>query len=241
MKYSGLLFTLLFSTSVFAATELPRNLTAKDRIRALQVLGFGSTSKILDNPYPLGGYSGIEVGLSSEFIPIEDVARLGSKTTDRGELNYYTLTFGKGLFYNIDTHLYFTPAFQPEKVQTFGGQVRWGFYETSFFPLSLTALLYAGGANFSNLINVSTLGADIVATVSMENVAIYFGGGRVRAIGKFIGGPDGITDTQETYEHDEMENHTVFGLSVDISKAFVAFEIDRYSYSIYSTKLGLRF
>lgn len=243
MRYSFFILLALFIglPSAWSMTTLPKNLDAADRIRALEILGFGSVSKILDNPYPLGGYSGIEVGVTSEFIPIEDLASLGNKTTDKGEYNFSTLTFGKGLYYNIDTHIYFTPFVQDEKIQSYGAQLRWGFYEAGFFPLTLTAILYAGGANFSNLINVSSQGLDLVATVAMDNVAIYFGGGRVRAIGRFIGGTGGITDTQDTMEHDIVENHTVFGLNVDISKVFIALEIDRYTDSIYSGKLGYRF
>lgn len=237
---SFIFFSLMMS-STWAETRLPKNLNEQDRIRALQVLGFGSASKVLDNPYPLGGYTGVEIGLTSEFIPVEDLASLGSKTTKKGEFNIYTLTFGKGLFYNIDTHVYFTPFMQGEEVQSYGGQIRWGFYEAGFFPLTLTALLHGGGANFSNLINVSTLGLDLVATVAMDNVAIYFGGGRVRAIGQFIGGPDGITDTQETVEQDVVETHTIFGINVDIAKMFIALEIDRYVDSTYSGKVGFRF
>ncbi|KYG62205.1 hypothetical protein [Bdellovibrio bacteriovorus] len=242
MRLSRLIFILTFFTvcSATAAYDLPKNLNSGDRIRALEILGFGSASKILDNPYPLGGYAGIEVGIASEYIPTEDLATLGSETTDTGEINYLTLTFGKGLYYNVDTHVYFTPALG-DGIQTFGGQVRWGFYEASFFPLTLTAMISGGGANFSNLINVKTLGADVIASVAMDNVAIYFGGGRVRAIGTFIGGTDGITDDQNTVEEDIVENHTVFGINVDIAKFFLALQIDRYADSVYSGKLGYRF
>lgn len=240
-RKSILVCFFLTSFSSWAETSLPRNLNESDRIRALEVLGYGSAPKTLNNPYPLGGYKGIEVGLSSEFIPIEDLASLGNKTTEKGELNYYTLSFGKGLYHNVDTFMYFTPFLQDEKVQTYGGQLRWGFYETAFFPFSLTTNLFVGGANFSNLINVTTVGFDLIATVAMDNVAIYFGTGRVRASGQFIGGSDGITNTQETESHDINENHSVFGLNLDISKVFLAFEIDRYTDSSYSGKLGYRF
>lgn len=238
-----LIFISIFAVTsqAMAATSLPRNLTVADRNRALEILGFGSAPKLLDNPYPLGGYSGIELGLSSEVIPLSDLATLGSASRDKGEFNYYTLTFAKGLYYNVDLHVHFTPFMQSEDVQTFGGQLRWGFFEAAFFPLSLSTVIYSGGANFSNLVNISTLGADLVATVNFDNVAIYFGGGSVRAIGKFIGGADGITDDQRTSVQDVMESHTVFGINIDIAKMFLALEIDRYTDSVYSGKIGVRF
>ncbi len=230
-----------FATLAEAAMTLPKNLDNADQSRALEILGFGSASKILNNPYPLGGYMGIELGVSTEFIPLDDLQDLGSGTEDKGEFNYYTLTLGKGLFYNIDTYLYFTPSVQGENFQNFGAQLRWGFYEFNFFPLTLSAILYGGGANYSNLINISTFGTDILATVNMDNVAIYAGFGSIRAVGKFIGGANGITDDQETTEQDLVETHTVFGVSIGISKMFIAMEIDRYTDTVYSGKLGVRF
>ncbi|MDG0815486.1 hypothetical protein [Bdellovibrio svalbardensis] len=244
MKLCRLLLFIGLSLSVVlaeAAADLPKNLTTSDQIRALEILGLGTSSKVLDNPYPLGGYTGFEVGLTSEFIPMEDLSKLGSKTSDSGEFNYYTLTLGKGLYYNVDTLFYFTPAIQTQKVQSFGGQVRWGFYEASFFPISFSAMAYAGGANFSNLINVTTLGFDLIATVAIDNVALYFGEGRINAQGTFIGGADGITATKETEKQYVTEAHTLAGLNVNIAKFFVALEIDRYVDSVYSGKLGFRF
>ncbi|QDK39008.1 hypothetical protein [Bdellovibrio sp. NC01] len=242
MAHSFIFAALLFvGFTVQAASDLPRNLSTSEQKRALEILGLGSASKILANPYPLGGYTGVEVGLTAEFIPLEDLSNLGTQTNDSGEFNYYTLTIGKGLYYNIDTLLYFTPAIQDQKVQTFGGQLRWGFYEASFFPISFSANLYAGGANFSNLINVTTMGWDLVATVAIDNVALYFGGGRINAHGKFIGGTNGITSSGETETQTSSENHTFAGVNVNVSKFFVALEIDKYVDSVYAGKLGFRF
>ncbi len=238
LLFVGLCFSAVLAK---AASDLPRNLNSADQRRALEILGLGTASKVLDNPYPLGGYTGFEVGLTSEFIPMEDLSNLGSKTNDSGEFNYYTLTLGKGLYYNVDTLLYFTPAIQTQKVQSFGGQVRWGFYEASFFPISFSVRAYAGGANFSNLINVTTVGIDLLATVAIDNVALYFGEGRISAQGTFIGGADGITQSQNTEKQSSDENHVLAGINVNISKFFVALEIDRYVDSVYSGKLGFRF
>lgn len=244
MKFSPFFISLLiavFAQSAQAGLVLPRDLSDADQRRALEILGFGTAGKILGNPYPLGGYSGVEVGLSSEYVPIDDLASLGSTTQDKGELNYYTLTFSKGLYYNVDTQVYFTPFVQGDNVSSYGGQIRWGFYEAAFFPIAFSAMIQGGGANFNNLINVTTIGADLIATVNIENLALYFGGGRVRAIGKFVGGPGGITDNDETTEQDSVEDHGVFGVNIRFNKFFVAFEIDRYSDSVYSGKLGMRF
>lgn len=239
---SLLLVTLFWGYSVaLAAIDIPKNLDSSDQVRTLQILGFGSASKILGNPYPLGGYTGFEIGLSSEFFSAEDLTTLGDKTNDKGEFNYQTLTIGKGLYYNLDTVVYFTPTVQGEKMQNFGAQLRWGFYEASFFPLTLSSVLYGGGSNFSNLLSVNTMGLDLIATVNMARMAIYVGAGRVRAIGTFIGGPDGITDDQRTVTRDIVENHAVFGINVSIVRAFLALQIDRYTDSVYSGKIGFRF
>lgn len=232
---------ILFAWNAQALKNLPKNLSVPDQARALEILGFGSASKILNNPYPMGGYQGVEVGLSTEFIPLDDLAVLGNGSSDRGEFNYYTLTFGKGLYYNVDAFVYFSPALQSDQFKNFGAQVRWGFYEFQFFPLTLSALVHGGGANFSNLINISTFGTDLLATVNIENVAIYTGFGSVRAVGKFIGGADGITADQQTLETDLVETHTVFGINVNIAKMFVAVEVDRYTDTVYGGKIGFRF
>jgi hypothetical protein len=232
---------LCLSATAFAKTTLPKNLDAADRERALEILGYGSSAKILGDPYPLGGYPGVEIGLSTEFISMEDLAALGSKSDDKGDFNFYTLTIGKGLYYNVDVLLYFSPPVQSESFQNYGAQLRWGFYEFSFFPLTLSTVLSGGGANFSNLINVYNMSLDLIGTVNIDNVALYFGGGRARSDGTFIGGANGITDNGETARLGIVHDHTVFGVNISLAKVFVALEIDRYADTTYAGKLGYRF
>ncbi len=112
-----------FTLSSHALTSLPKGLSATDRERTLETLGFGSAVKLLSSPYPLGGYSGVEVAVSSEYISMADVAVLGAKTNSRSDLSYFNLTVGKGLYHNVDVLIQFIPMPQEETVSGFGGQV----------------------------------------------------------------------------------------------------------------------
>lgn len=230
----------LFSGAIFAAKKLPRQLSDSDRHTVAQVLGLGSAMKLLSNPYPLGGYYGFEIGVSSEYIPLDDISTLGSKDGDKGEYNFYTLSVGKGLFYNIDMFLQFTPLPQSEGLSAYAGQFRWGFYEATNFPFVLSAIVTGTGASFSSTINSNNIGMDLVAVVNMKDVALYFGGGRVRGITTFIGG-SGLTDDGLNHDVDLTENHAVFGVNIKLGKIFLAMEVDRYTESTYSGKLGTRF
>ena len=221
--------------------RLPRALDERAQIIATEVLGFGSAAKLLSSPYPLGGYNGFEIGMSSEFIPIDDVSRLGSKSDDRGEYSFYNLSVGKGLFYNLDAYVHFTPFPQEEEVSGYGGMLRWAFWNFQSFPASLSLITHANTANFSNQITTTTVGADVVASVNMEQVSLYFGAGTGRAQGAFIGGTKGITASGDSTRVNVSEDHTLFGIHMRLSKMFLALQVDRYVNSTYSGKLGFRF
>lgn len=241
MKFFILSILVLFSQQTLAAFVLPKNLNVLDRIRATEILALGTAPKILGNPYPLGGYAGIEMGLSVEFIPTDDLAELGGKSPNKDTFSYSTLMLGKGIHHNVDTFVYFTPLRQDSGIQTYGAQLRWGFYESSYFPFALSVSLFAGGANISNLVNASSFGGDLLATVSVDRVAAYIGIGQVRGSAQFIGGSNGITAEGLTVEHSVMKTHSLLGMSLSLSGFFAAVEINRYEDSFYGTKLGYRF
>lgn len=210
----------------------------------LQLLGYGAQSKILSSPVPLGGYQGFEVGLSSEYIPIDDLGALGDKDTNaKGEFSFLSLTLGKGLAYNIDTFLHLTPMPQEEGVFAFGGQIRWGFHEFQRFPAIMSFVLHGAGANYANLLDTRTTGGDLIVTVAMDGAAVYFGGGPIRTIGTFVGGPAGqsFTAEGETRDEDLYGTHSVAGLSMNLGMTYLALEIDRVEQSTYGARVGCRF
>jgi len=235
------LFILSISWQATAIMTLPKNLNTSDREAALGILGFGTASKLLSSPYPMGGYDGVEVGISSEYLPLADVASLGAKSTSRSDLNYLNVTFGKGLYYNLDVLLHFIPMPQDESISGFGGQLRWGFYETKFMPAALSLVFHGSSTNFNNVLAAQTTGVDLIASVNMRDVSLFFGAGQARSVGTFVGGINGVTDTGNTESTDVSSPHTVFGISIKMSKVFVALEVDRFVQSTYAGKVGLRF
>lgn len=227
----------------WATLEIPRNLSEQDRTKATEILGLSSATKLLSNPFPLGGFSGVEVGYSTEIIPTVELSRLGSKTSSQGETSYQMVTLGKGLYNNIDLFVQFAPETQGESIWGFGGQLRWGIFQAEYLPAYLTLVASANSTSFQNKINVVSQGTDLVAGFNVEDVTLYTGMGLVRAIGTFIGGGPsvGVTDTGNTAQSDVSVPHYMAGVNLKISKAFLAMEIDRYTQATYSAKLGIRY
>lgn len=234
-------FLAAYAQSVSASAVVPSNLNAVERVKTLEILGFGAASKLGSSPYPLGGYDGVEVAIGTEYIPISDVATMGSKSSARGDLNYVNLTVGKGLYYNVDILIHFIPMPQEESISGFGGQIRWAFYEAAFMPASLSVIAHTSSTNFANVLSAETTGLDFVGSVNMKDVALFVGLGQARSLGSFIGGVNGITNTGKTESASVTSAHTLFGVSIDIGRAFIALQVDRYVQSTYGGKLGWRF
>jgi len=234
---------LILSGKARAKLEFPKQLTHQDRTRVLEILGYGSALRVLQNPYPLGGYSGIEVGVSNEMIPTSDISHLGAKNTEQGETSYMQLHFAKGLYDNIDLMATFAPMGQNEQISSFGGGARWGFYEAEYFPVALSVQTTLNSSGFQDKVNVSTQTIDLIASINVSDMTLYAGGGRIRASGQFIGGASGITDQSNNDTENEVLSSTRFlaGLSVKFSNTFFAIELDHTVDASYAAELGLRF
>lgn len=220
---------------------MPKQLDQDERRSVLRVLGFGSRMKILSSPVPLGGHQGFEFGVSTEYIPIGDLAGVGDRPDVRGEHSTLNLTFGKGLHHNFDILFSFTPLPQTENVVSYGAQLRWGFHEFKRFPAILSLIWHGSGTNFANLLNTRTTGADLVMCVVMDDAALYFGGGPIRSIGSFVGGDQGMTIEKTTIDEDLSGIHTVFGFSLNFEKVSLTLEVDRVVQSAYGARIGYRF
>jgi hypothetical protein len=262
------LASILFFSFSSLAIEIPKRLDAQDRREVARILGLNTSSKILSNPYPLGGYSGVEIGVSLEVVNIEDLSRLGCQPGEAGcpttqvsedkELKYPRISIGKGLYKNIDFFLNFVPPMHDD-ISDFGGMARWSFFHAKFLPINLSLLAHANRMNIKDALISENVGAEILAGVNVNNFAFYFGGGYLRSEVTFLGG-DGQSgsvdagDEQADRPADPKLNrdtntltetiystHSLVGVSVHFSDIFAAFQIDRYRDPVMSFKLGVRY
>lgn len=245
----GAFFSILCPT--LYAVEIPKNLSESDRKEVMRILGAATSTKALSNPYPLGGFSGLEVGMAVEIVNTEDLSRLGDKTSPDPEFRYPRLTLGKGLFYDVDFFLHFIPYSENSDLSEFGGMVRWSFYEAKFLPVNLSLQIHGSHLNFSDSFNNQTVGADIMCGINTNNFALYFGAGQVEAKGEFMvggTGTDGVVDpsdpdvntTTNTVRESITQTHSFVGFSLQFSDLFIAAQIDRYHDIVYSAKVGIR-
>lgn len=120
------------SVRAHAALLIPQNMNSGDRQEALRIIGLGTAAKTLSDPYSLGGYSGLEFGLSVETVPTEELARLGNRlASSQADISIPKFTIGKGLYSNLDFFIHFIPYNQRTELSQYGGIIRWGFYEAA--------------------------------------------------------------------------------------------------------------
>jgi hypothetical protein len=225
-----------------ARIRVPSNLSESEREEALKILGFGTSGKILSDPYPLGGYAGFEFGISVESLPTGDLGSLGSGLSDpQPDVLLSKFSLGKGLYNNVDLFLQFSPYTQQDEISQFGGIVRWGFYQAAFLPLNASLSLSANSANIGNQIIARSYSFDLIGGINVENVALFAGVGFVEASGTFLGGSQGITDTGLQETEIATSSHTVVGATARFSNLFLSVQIDRHVQPSFSGKIGVRF
>lgn len=244
------------------AFNIPKGLSESDRYEIIRTLGLNTATKMLDNPYPLGGYSGFEVGWSLEIVDVRDLRRLGctpgapgcgnTGLSDDTEWRYSRLTIGKGLYNDVDMFFHFMPPSGGTHVSDYGGALRWSFYQAKFLPINISAIGFFDQLNYQDTFVNQNMGAEMMVGVNVDNFALYFGGGEIQATGTFIGHFNGVCNEECTFDdsadpqsntltHHILSTHTVVGLSLHYDDLFGAAEVDRYQDAVYSLKVGMRF
>ncbi len=257
-----LLCSLYLASPQVFALEIPKRLSESDRSTVIRTLGMNSSTKILSNPYPLGGYSGIEIGISVELIDIKNISRLGcdpgtsncpnTVRSDEKELAYSRLTVGKGLYNDIDLFMSFALPTPGVEISDFGGHLRWNFYEARFLPIVLSILTQANQININNSFTSQNMGISLLAGIVVDDFSIYFGGGYINSESQFICGDqeDGVINNDDPtcqasnsgfINQKESGSNSLVGINLQFNDYFVAAQIDRYRDPVFSAKLGIRF
>jgi hypothetical protein len=241
-----LLILTTLTPSAFGIIQLPKNMTQTDRQEALRIIGFGTANKILTDPFPLGGYSGFDLGLSIENLPTDDLSRLGSRlTTPQTDASYTRLILGKGLYNDVDLYFEFIPYSQKNEISQYGGLIRWNVVRANRLPLSMSFVVHTNTSNISNLVITQAIGAEMVFGLNAGPVAIYTILGQTQVNGRFLGGPtSGITDDGGAQDDRVAGTHIGAGLVISSwSRSFplyLAFQMDRFNVTVFSGKIGLR-
>lgn len=255
-----LLFIITLSVQAFAL-EIPRQLNNQDRREVVRILGMNTSAKMLSNPYPLGGYNGLEIGLALEMINTRQLNHLGcvpgslgctnTERSNETEFRYPRISIGKGLYYNVDVFLHFMPPTSNKRIADFGGTLRWTFYQAKFAPINLSLLMHGTHFNVGDAFVNQSLGSELIAGINVNDFALYFGGGPVYSKGRFIAGtgPEALVDPTDpdvngqtnTVAETLTETHTILGVSLHFQDLFTALQIDRYHDPVYGAKIGMRF
>lgn len=231
--------SLLPHTSVYAI-EIPTGLNLSDFNDVTQILGFNTSTKFLSDPYPMGGYSGFEVGFSTEFINTSDLSRLGNLTEETRNFQYNRITAGKGLYYNVDLFVHFIPFSSSNEVSAYGGMLKWMFYEAQFLPLSLSIAGHVNTINIQDTFINETQGLELISGINLKDFALYFGAGNLNGRSTFSTEILDPASFSKSYTDRSRTTHSFIGCHINLSKIFLAVEIDRYDQPVYSAKLGMR-
>lgn len=236
------LFILLFVQLSFAIT-LPNTLKQNELDDVTRLLGFNTSTKLVSQPYPLGGFEGLELAISQEFIDVSELGALGDLSSTDDSFSYNQISVGKGLYNDWDVYVHFVPFSKSNQISEYGGLIKWGAYEADYLPLSLAFLGHMNSINIEDdFINQST-GLDALLAITANSFSLYFGAGYINTRSVF---KRAILDTSDPelnvdqYKKSFDSSHSFVGVNFDIDKAFVALQIDRYKDPVYSIKLGVR-
>lgn len=232
-----LLSFLFFSHAI----DIPTGLTNDDREQVLEILGLGTSSKLLSIPYPLGGYSGFEIGVSVESLPIDNLSRLGNQVGPQDTFNYPKISIGKGLREDLDLFLHFIPFNEQTDLTEYGAVMRWNLFHGEYLPGNLAMVVHMNSSNIKDEFISESYGLDLLAGITVESLSLYFGVGQVKVKGRFVGGTNGITDSLVEEVNSSKKTHSIIGGSYHFLPYFLAFQIDQYETTVLSAKLGLRF
>lgn len=242
LRLKILLCLIVISLHHFAEARirLPHALTGSDRLSTLEFLAPTSSARLLSSPYPLGGWSGFEIGVSRQNAPLSYLKDLGDKGGTTSDLSYTTITLGKGLYYDLDLYLSFVPMTQTDSISHSSGQLRYLFWTSENRVFRVSGLLSASTSNVNDQISLRSVGYDLIGTTTIDKVSLFVGLGLLKARARFIGGAKGITDSQKTEEEDADIPHQLIGIEWPLGHFFWAAEVDRYKVPNYSLQLGYR-
>lgn len=206
-----------------------------------EILGFGTPTMASATPRPLGAQRSTLVYISQNQFSAAALTQMGNRQSSGGNQQITSFGVGQGLYYGIDTFLYFTPMPQRELMSSFGGLLRTLLFRDPTERLQFAATVSASGTNFENQAFFTNTGVDVVMTYLGSALDFSVGIGRARCISEFIGGTNGVTDSGVNEYHEVFLSHLMLSASYDYRDYNFVLTWDRYEEGRLNMKAGYRF
>lgn len=244
MKLFLVFFIILFALKSYAL-QIPENLSLNQQKIIMQSLGVKSQKKHLSDPAPLGGFKGWEVIMSVEALDLTDIKSIDPQKDSSDFFFLPRLQLSKGIYYDIDLSLFFSPIFTNKDVKDFGGQVRWMPLKNIKNNCNLSFSFQVNSINYKDILFSTNLGFDLMLSRIWEKNSLYIGYGFIRNTSRITGKSDGtsITSDGEEVAQTESNMHIFIGGTHWWTKNFYgSMNLNFYESDIISSlSLGLRY
>lgn len=196
----------LVSSCVFAF-EFPKNLSFQDQKKVIGSLSIQSQKKQLSDPAPLGGYKGWEALLSVEALSLSELNSIDPSIENSEFLFLPRLQLAKGIYYDIDLSLYFSPLLVNKDIKDFGGQFRWLVLENFREHYNLSLSFQVNSTNYKDILFSTNLGFDLIVSRMWELNSLAFGYGFIRNTSRIVGTSSSVNITSSGQEVAMTENN----------------------------------
>ena len=236
MKKIFILAILLTTTPLYGKIEFP-DFTSDEIDRITKTLSPAVTPNPLSSLIPLGGYSGLELGLSVSLVDISPIPSL-EKSLNEKEFYFPRITLGKGLFHDVDIFLSITPNVTRYTLSDYAASIRWSFLELSHYDLNFSVIPYFSSLELNHELFLKNQGVGIYMNWHRDFFDIYFG----------IKQNQGKTTFQLKTSELDVKKQGIskkllpsLGLVLHKLPFFLSFHANKLEEIQYSLKIGLRF
>lgn len=243
-SYDGTMISALLSLFIVfshADFKISQNLTDLQRKLVLKTLGLGTMSKNMSTPHSLGSNRGVEIGIATEIISIDRIRGLVDNSQAADTLYYPKILIGKGIYDYTDIFFHFIPYTATLGVSEFGGMIRLNVVRSEKSPFVVSLIGHANSANFNNQLTSRNVGADLSLGMDWKMFSIFTGIGYATSSGRFVGGPQGITDSGFTETETANSMHFAVGTLVRYGIFNASLSLDHYVEPVYTIKVGVLF
>lgn len=216
-----LVLQFIFTQPVFSAFTIPSGLETSDANTIIDRFAIGFVSKNPEYQYKNEELDAFAT-ISTSYLETDDITDLGNGTS-RSVLQSHGLHFGLQIPFNVELGLETTLISDQNRIQQYGGFVRWSFAEWQ--NLRFYSLLHGSSVNLNSVLGVNLYGAQLAAGYKFNQLHIYAATGELRATSTFQ--PQLFASGGDTnYRFGRRYSHQVFRISYELDRWTISAQSD---------------